>query len=88
MAYLINAITHNTTITNEDNSFIDKSKFDWGPVNGLELWTIPSIEGTINDNVQPDIASPRIISVKLSLNTYVIEAQIKLKRIIKRKNKI
>ena len=32
----INAITHNTTITNEDDGSIDKSKFDWGPVNGPE----------------------------------------------------
>ena len=54
----INAITHNTTITNEDDGSIDKSKFDWGPVNGPEPGTVPSAEGTINDNVQPYIASP------------------------------
>ncbi len=56
----INAITPNTTITTEDDGSIDKSKFDWGPINCPETGTIPSPKYVKNNNndVQSKIASP------------------------------
>lgn len=53
----INAITHNTTITNEDDGSIDKSKFDWGPVNCPVPGTTPPLSKDANNNeVQPKTA--------------------------------
>ena len=40
----IHAIAPNTIIPAENNSSIDKSKFDWGPINGPEWETVPSPE--------------------------------------------
>ena len=55
----INAITPNTTITNEDDGSINKSEFDWGPINGPEPGTtLPPPEDANNNNIQPDTASP------------------------------
>ena len=53
----INAITPNTTITNEEDGSIDKSKFDQGPINGPEPGTIPSPKDATKEDVQLKIPS-------------------------------
>jgi hypothetical protein len=45
----INAIAPNMIIPAENNSSIDKSKFDWGPINGPEREAVPSPEEDTSD---------------------------------------
>ena len=56
----VNAITHNSTITNEDGGSIDKSKFAWGLVNRPEPGSTPppTSEDANNNEVQPKTSSP------------------------------
>lgn len=53
----VNVITPNWSITNEDDYSIDKSKFDWGPVNCPVPGTTPPLSKDANNNeVQPKTA--------------------------------